>query len=49
MGRRKEETLLDLVERAQARDRDAFELLVEQHLGDVNRIAVAIVGPATEP
>lgn len=37
---------LDLVERAQARDRDAFEMLVEQHLGDVHRIAVAIAGPA---
>jgi hypothetical protein len=34
------------VERAQARDRDAFEMLVERHLGDVHRIAVAIVGPA---
>jgi RNA polymerase sigma-70 factor (ECF subfamily) len=31
---------------AQARDRDAFEMLVEQQLGDVHRIAVAIVGPA---
>lgn len=34
------------MERAKARDRDAFEMLVEQHLGDVHRIAVAIVGPA---
>jgi len=34
------------VERAQARDRDAFEMLVEQHLGDVHRIAAAIAGPA---
>jgi RNA polymerase sigma-70 factor (ECF subfamily) len=33
------------VERAQARDRDAFELLVEEHLAAVYRIAVAIVGP----
>jgi RNA polymerase sigma-70 factor (ECF subfamily) len=31
---------------AQARDRDAFELLVEEHLAGVYRIAVAIVGPA---
>ncbi|MGI8658602.1 MAG: RNA polymerase sigma factor [Candidatus Limnocylindria bacterium] len=31
---------------AQAHDRDAFETLVERHLGDVHRIAVAIVGPA---
>ena len=46
MARRKEETRLDLVERARARDRDAFELLLEQHLGDVHRIALAIVGPA---
>lgn len=34
------------MERAQARDRDAFELLVEEHLGGIYRIAVAIVGPA---
>jgi hypothetical protein len=26
------------VERAQARDRDAFEMLVERHLRDVHRI-----------
>lgn len=34
------------MELAKARDRDAFEMLVEQHLGDVHRIAVAIAGPA---
>jgi RNA polymerase sigma-70 factor (ECF subfamily) len=34
------------VERAQARDREAFEVLVEEHLAGVYRIAVAIVGPA---
>ena len=34
------------MKRAQARDRDAFEMLVEAHLPGVHRIAVAIVGPA---
>jgi RNA polymerase sigma-70 factor (ECF subfamily) len=34
------------VERAQARDHDAFEMLVEEHLAGVYRVAVAIVGPA---
>jgi RNA polymerase sigma-70 factor (ECF subfamily) len=34
------------VVRAQARDRDAFEQLVAEHLDAVYRIAAAIVGPA---
>ncbi|HEX2765974.1 MAG TPA: RNA polymerase sigma factor [Candidatus Limnocylindria bacterium] len=34
------------MERARARDADAFELLVEEHLAGIHRIAVAIVGPA---
>jgi RNA polymerase sigma-70 factor (ECF subfamily) len=37
---------LDTVSRAQARDRDAFELLVQEHATEVYRMAAAIVGEA---
>jgi RNA polymerase sigma factor (sigma-70 family) len=35
---------LDLVTRAKARDREAFEMLVERHAADTYRLAAAIVG-----
>jgi RNA polymerase sigma factor (sigma-70 family) len=35
---------LDLVTRAKARDREAFEMLVERHAPDTYRLAAAIVG-----
>lgn len=37
---------MDLVIRAIARDREAFEMLVEQHASATIRLASAIVGPA---
>lgn len=37
---------LDLVRRAQAGEREAFDMLVERHLTEVYRLAMAIVGPA---
>lgn len=37
---------LDLVSRAKARDREAFEMLVEKHASETYRLAAAIVGPA---
>jgi RNA polymerase sigma-70 factor, ECF subfamily len=37
---------VDEVHRAQARDRDAFEMLVEQHSSAIFRLAAAIVGDA---
>ena len=37
---------MDLVSRAKARDREAFEMLVEQHASETIRLASAIVGPA---
>lgn len=37
---------LDLVIRAKARDREAFEMLVEKHASETFRLAAAIVGPA---
>jgi|SRR5918996_3589048 RNA polymerase sigma-70 factor (ECF subfamily) len=36
----------DTIHRAQHRDREAFEMLVEQHAAAVFRLAAAIVGPA---
>jgi RNA polymerase sigma-70 factor, ECF subfamily len=36
---------LDLVRRAQAGEREAFDMLVERHLTEVFRLAMAIVGP----
>jgi RNA polymerase sigma-70 factor (ECF subfamily) len=36
---------LDLVRRAQAGEREAFDMLVERHLTEVYRLAMAIVGP----
>ena len=41
----KEGIALDLVNRAKARDREAFEMLVEQHATEVYRLTAAIVGP----
>jgi RNA polymerase sigma factor (sigma-70 family) len=40
---------LDHVRRAQARDRDAFEMLVEEHATEVYRMAAAIVSVADAP
>jgi RNA polymerase sigma factor (sigma-70 family) len=40
---------LDLVGRAKARDREAFEMLVEKHATETFRLAAAIVGPADAP
>jgi RNA polymerase sigma factor (sigma-70 family) len=37
---------LDLVSRAKARDREAFEMLVERHASETFRLAAAIVGVA---
>jgi RNA polymerase sigma-70 factor (ECF subfamily) len=37
---------LDLVSRAQDRDREAFEMLVDQHAAGVYRLVAAIVGSA---
>jgi RNA polymerase sigma-70 factor (ECF subfamily) len=42
----KEGEALDIVGRAQARDREAYEMLVEQHASETYRLAAAIVGPA---
>ena len=42
----KEGAPLDLVNRARARDREAFEMLVEQHATQTYRLAAAIVGAA---
>lgn len=36
---------MDTVRRAQHREREAFEMLVEQHMAAVFRLAAAIVGP----
>jgi RNA polymerase sigma-70 factor (ECF subfamily) len=36
----------DVVRRAQLREQEAFEMLVEQHVAAVFRLAAAIVGPA---
>jgi RNA polymerase sigma-70 factor, ECF subfamily len=36
---------LDLVRRAQAGEREAFDMLVERHVTEVYRLAMAIVGP----
>jgi RNA polymerase sigma-70 factor (ECF subfamily) len=44
--RPKEGDPLDLVNRSRNRDREAFEMLVEQHGASVYRLAAAIVGPA---
>lgn len=41
----KEGVPLDLVRRAQAGEREAFDMLVERHLTEVYRLAMAIVGP----
>jgi RNA polymerase sigma-70 factor, ECF subfamily len=41
----REGTPLDLVRRAQAGEREAFDMLVERHLTEVYRLAMAIVGP----
>lgn len=38
------EGALELVERAKARDREAFEMLVERHVSETYRLAAAIVG-----
>lgn len=38
--------MLDIVRRAQGRDHEAFELLVEEHAPEMYRIAAAIVGAA---
>lgn len=40
---------LDLVIRAKARDREAFEMLVEKHATETFRLAAAIVGQADAP
>jgi len=42
----KEGRPLDIVSRAKARDREAFEMLVEQHAAPMYRLAAAIVGGA---
>jgi RNA polymerase sigma factor (sigma-70 family) len=45
----KEGTALDLVIRAKARDREAFEMLVAQHASETFRLAAAIVGRDDAP
>jgi RNA polymerase sigma-70 factor (ECF subfamily) len=42
----KEGRPLDIVSRAKSRDREAFEMLVEQHAAPMYRLAAAIVGSA---
>jgi len=42
--RSKEGEALDIVDRAKARDREAFEMLVERHATETYRLAAAIVG-----
>lgn len=40
-----EQRWVETIRRAQHREREAFEMLVEQHVADVYRLAAAIVGP----
>jgi RNA polymerase sigma-70 factor (ECF subfamily) len=47
--RPRREKALDVVKRAQARDREAFEMLVEEHAAGVYRLVAAIVGTADAP
>jgi RNA polymerase sigma-70 factor (ECF subfamily) len=42
----REERSLELVRRAQAGEREAFEMLVERHAAEIYRLAAAIVGEA---
>jgi RNA polymerase sigma factor (sigma-70 family) len=43
---RQEGTALDVVERAQAGDQEAFEMLVERHATEIYRLSAAIIGEA---
>jgi RNA polymerase sigma-70 factor (ECF subfamily) len=40
---------VETIRRAQHREREAFEMLVEQHMAAVYRLAAAIVGPSDAP